>query len=214
LDICHVDEAGLALTLPPTMSWGPAGERLRVPYFAPQRRRLNLIGAYLTQGPQAGDFQFAPFASLPTPRSPKGKDPAEDLAQRALKEGLAPEDVGKIDSAVFLAFVWQWGGRPPHAPPGWKRERPLVVGVDNYSVHKGARVQAELPALQAADVYLLYLPAYSPELSRIEPVWKDLKYHQLTCRSCERLGELKTEAERALTRKALELRMAHTKTPA
>jgi len=88
------------------------------------------------------------------------------------------------------------------------------VVVDNYSVHKEARVQAELPALHAADVYLLYLPAYSPELSQIEPVWKDLKYHQLTCRSCEWLGELKTEAERALTRKALELRIAHTKTPA
>jgi hypothetical protein len=187
---------------------------LRVPYFAPQGRRLNLIGGYFTHGPQAGDFQFALFASLPTPRNPQGKDPAENLAQRALQEGLAPEDVEKIDSEVFLAFVWQLGGRPPEAPPGWKRERPLVVVIDNYSVHKGARVQAELPALQAADIYLLYLPAYSPELSRMEPVWKDLKYHQLTCRSCERLGELKKEAERALTRKALELRAAHTKTPA
>lgn len=48
-----------------------------------------------------------------------------------------PEDVGKIDSEVFLAFVWQLGGRPTDAPPDWKRERPLVV--DNYSVHKGAR---------------------------------------------------------------------------
>jgi len=115
---------------------------------------------------------------------------------------------------VFLAFVWQLGGRQPDAPPGWKRERPLVVVVGDYSVHKGARVHAELPALHVADIYLLYLPAYSPELSRIEPVWKDLKYHQLTCRSYERLGELKTAAERALTRKALALRAAHTKTPA
>jgi len=105
LDVYHVDEAGLALTLPPTTSWGPAGERLRVPYFAPQGRPLNLIGGYFTQRPQAGDFQFALVASLPTPRNPKGNDPAENLAQRALKEGLAPEDVGKIDSAVFLAFV-------------------------------------------------------------------------------------------------------------
>jgi transposase len=214
LDVCHLDEAGLALTLPSTTSWGPAGERLRVPYFAPQGRRLNLIGGYFTHGPQAGDFQFALFASLPIPRSPKGKDPAENLAHRALKEGLAPEDVGKIDSEVFLAFVWQLGGRPTDVPPDWKRERPLVVVIDNYSVHKGARVQAELPALQAADIYLLYLPAYSPELSRIEPLWKNLKYHQLTCRSCERLGELKTEAERALTRMALELRATHAKTPA
>ncbi len=107
------------------------------------------------------------------------------MAQRAATQGLTPEDVGVIDSEVFLAFVWQLAGRPLDAPPGWKRERPLAVVVDNYSVHKGDRVRAEWAALQAADIYLVYLPAYSPELSRIEAIWNDVKYHQLTCRGCD-----------------------------
>ena len=73
---------------------GTSGRAVAGPAFRSRRAALNLIGGYFTQGPQAGDFQFALFASLPTPRGPQGKDPAENLAQRALKEGLASEDVG------------------------------------------------------------------------------------------------------------------------
>ena len=31
IDLCHLDEAGFALTLPTTYSWYPQGQRLRVP---------------------------------------------------------------------------------------------------------------------------------------------------------------------------------------
>jgi hypothetical protein len=52
--VCHLDEAGFALTLPTTYSWYPQGQRLRVPYQAPQGRRVNVLGAYFTHGPDAG----------------------------------------------------------------------------------------------------------------------------------------------------------------
>ncbi len=214
MDLAHVDEAGFALTQPTTTSWGPVGKRLCVPYIAPQGRRLNVIGGYFSHGPQAGEFQFATFASLPRPRGQTGPDPAEGGTRRARAQGLEPEEVGVIDSEVFLAFLWQLAGRPVGAPADWKRERPLVVAVDNYSVHKGERVRAELPRLHAADIYLLYLPAYSPELSRIEPLWRDVKYHRLPRRSYPQLGELKRATERALAEKALELRASGAKAPA
>ncbi len=149
MDVCHVDEAGFALTQPTTTSWGAVGARLRVPYVAPQGRRLNVIGGYFSHGPQAGDFQFASFASLPKPRPTKEAITEEELARRATTQGLTREDVGVIDSEVFLGFVWQLAGRPLAASTQWKRERPLAVVVDNYSVHKGDRGRAELPALQA-----------------------------------------------------------------
>lgn len=208
MDVCHVDEAGFALTQPTTTSWGPVGCRLLVPYIAPQGRRLNVIGGYFSHGPQAGDFQFASFASLPKPR--KAKEPVAETtrASQAAAQGVALEEVRAIDSAAFLAFVWQLAGRPPDAPPTWKRERPLAVVVDNYGTHKGDRVREELPALQAADVYLFYLPPYSPELSEIEPIWNHVKSHEITRRSCKLLGDLKQEVETALVRKTLALRAA------
>lgn len=167
-----------------------------------------MIGGYFSHGPQAGEFRFVTFASLPKPRNRKGVVSPEALASRATAEGLAVEDMGVIDSAAFLAFVWQTAGRPVEAARDWKRKRPLVVVVDNYSAHKGDRVRAELPALQAADIDLMDLPVYSPELSEIEPIWNDVKYHGLTRRSCGPLGELKAEVEAALARKAIMLRQA------
>ena len=180
-----------------------------MPYEAPQGRRVNVMGAYFSHGPQAGAFQWVSYARLPQSRA---KQPRKTEAQRALDHGLSPEEVGGLDSEVFLAFVWTLAGRPPEAAPVWRRERPLVVVLDNYSVHQSERVRAELPALQAADVYLFYLPAYSPELSRIEPVWQDVKYQELTQRSYPLLGDLKRAVDGALARKALQLREAHQET--
>lgn len=203
MDLCHVDQAGFALTLPTSYSWGPLGQPLRVAYEAPQGRRLHVIGGYFSHGPLVGKFEFASWATLPGRRGQRGR---KTLAQRAAEQGLAAAEIGVIDSAVFLGFVWQLAGRPLDAPADWRRERPLVVVVDNYAVHKSARVKAELPSLNAADIYLFYLPAYSPELSEIEPIWHDVKYHQLTERSHPELGRLKRAVDTALLRKQLELR--------
>ena len=74
---------------------------LRVDYEAPQGRRLNGIGGYFSHGPLAGTFEFASFASLPKSRS---KQAEKTLAQRAAEQGLAAEEVGVIESEVFLSF--------------------------------------------------------------------------------------------------------------
>jgi hypothetical protein len=203
LDLCHIDEAGFAPTLPTSYSWGPVGQRLRVPYEAPQGRRVNVIGGYFSHGPQAGTFSFLSFAALPRSRS---QQPRKSEAERAAAHGLAPEAVGVIDSEVFLAFAWMLAGRPRDGAPGWRRERPLHLVVDNYSVHKSERVKEELPRLAAADVHLFYLPPYSPELSEIEPIWQDVKYRGLPVRSHPLLGGLKGAVDLALAGKAVELR--------
>ena len=206
MDVCHVDEAGFAMTQPTTTTWGAVGCPRRVPYEAPQGRRLNVIGGYFSHGPLRGEFRFATFATVSQPEKRKDGSWRKSLAQVAAEHGLAEEDLGVIDSAVFLGFVWQLAGRPPEAPEGWRRTRPLMVVVDNYSVHKSAQVRSEQPRLEAADVYLVYLAAYSPELSRIGPHWKVTKYHDLPQRSCACLGDLKAAVETALTRRAMALR--------
>ena len=163
------------MTQPTTTTWGAVGCPRLVPYEAPQGRRLNVIGGYFSHGPLAGDFRFASYASVPRPAPRPDGSPRKPLAQLAAEHGLAEEDLGVIDSEVFLAFAWQLAGRPAGAPEGWRRERPLMLVIDNYSVHKSERVRGERATLAAADVHLVYLPAYSPELSRIEPHWKVTK---------------------------------------
>jgi len=189
------------MTLPTCYSWSPVGERLSVRAEAPQGRRVNAVGAYFSHGPCAGEFQWACFARIP---ERKGK--RQTLAQRAARHGLRAEEVAVINSDQFLAFVWKVAGRPEDAPAHWRRERPLVIALDNYSVHTSDAVRAALPALQAAGVQFWYLPSYSPELSAIEPVWGAVKHRKMRRRSFAVLAELKRAVELALAQKAIALR--------
>ena len=208
IDVCYLDEAGFSMTLPTCGSWFLEGEQLRVAYAAPQGRRVNVIGAHFTHGPAAGRFEYQSWASLPKSGAKKQRKTPE---QRAAAHGLQLEEVGPIDSARFLAFVWRAAGRPA-AQEGWKRERPLMVVLDNYAVHTSQMVEAACAEMAAAEIHLVKLPSYSPELSRIEPDWNDIKQHQLPVRSFERVAELKQAVDEALARKAEQLRQAAAKT--
>jgi hypothetical protein len=191
------------MTLPPCGSWFPVGAQLRVPYEAPHGRRVNVIGAHFTHGPEAGRFEYQSWASLPKSRA---KKPCKTLEQQAAAQGLPVEEVGPIDAARVLAFVWRVAGRPAEAPVGWQRGRPLKVVLDNYSVHTSQTMVDALPVLAAAGVQLVKLPSYSPELSRIEPDWHDVKQHGMSVRSFERVVDLKQAVDAALAHKAEQLR--------
>ena len=195
------------MTLPTSYSWSSVGERLAIAYEAPAGRRLNVLGAYFSHGPLAGHFVFECWAKLPE-RETKGKP----LAGPAARHGLPAEAVGTITGERFVAFLWKVAGRPAVADVDWRRERPLWIVLDNYSVHKGEEVRAALPALQRAGVQLWYLPPYSPELSDIEPIWRSVKHHDLPKRSFELLGDLKHAVEVTLAKKAAVLRLACGKT--
>jgi hypothetical protein len=200
--VCHLDEAGFALTLPTSYSWFLEGERLTVPYQAPQGRRVNVIGAHFTHGPEAGRLEYQSWAVLPKSRA---KDPRTTLAARAAAHGLTVDEVGPIDAERVVAFLWRLAGRPAGAPADWQRGRPLMIALDNYAVHKSETVQAAQVQLAAAEVHLVYLARYCPEQSEIEPVWNDVKQHQLPIRSFERVADLKQAVDDALDRKAAQL---------
>ena len=200
-------------------------------YEAPQGRRVNGIGAYFTHGPAAGAFYHETYVRFPLP---KGLTPeaAQQLARaadagagavpppalvpklvaaftkQAAKQQVQLSDFGIIDGPVVVTFIWKLAGRPEGASPAWRRVRPLHVVLDNYSVHHSEEVRAALPALNAAGIFLVYLPAYCPELSGIEPQWQTLKHHELTERSFAHLGTLKQKVDAALTQRAATLREA------
>jgi DDE superfamily endonuclease len=200
---------GFAPTLPTSYSWSPVGERLLVPYEAPQGRRINGIGAYCSHGVLAGQLSWVTYASLPKSTA---KTPRTSPAERAAVHGLRPEEVGTIDGERLVQFLWQVAGRPIVYPEGWQRERPLVIVLDNYSVHKSQAVKAARSELEQAGITLFYLPSYSPELSAIEPIWQAVKHHELRQRSYDGLAALKQAVEEALRRKAAQLLAAQQKT--
>jgi hypothetical protein len=186
----------------------PQGQRLHVPYQAPQGRRVNAIGAYFTHGPDAGRLVYQSWAVLPKSRA---KRPRTTPEARAAAHGLTLDEVGPIDGARVVAFLWQLAGRPADAPPTWTRPRPLYVALDNYSVHTGQIVTDACASLAAAQVHLVPLARYCPEQSGIEPVWNDVKQHHVPIRSFEQVADLKGAVDAALACKALQLQQAHDK---
>jgi transposase len=60
---------------------------------------------------------------------------------------------------------------------------PLVVVLDNASIHKNKVVKAALPDLWRERIYLYYLPPYSPELNRIERLFRVIKHQGMPLRT-------------------------------
>ncbi len=183
IDLFSLDESGFVPTLPVSYTWARRGVRPLVPHEASQRRRLNVLGALAPLGP----------------------------GPRLVHHSWTT----RIDSAAFLAFVvHEVAGLPAPLdalPSDYRRERPCVIVLDNYSVHRSKVVQAALPALEAASVLFFYLPPYSPELNVIEPLWGDIKYHDLQDRSHTELPALQHAVDNALTAHADQL--AHSTMP-
>jgi DDE superfamily endonuclease len=170
IDLIFLGESGFAPTLPTAYTRARRGARALVRDEPPKGRRLNVLGA------------LAPF----------GAEPRLVWASTS----------GKLDAALLPEFLWHEGAGLATAvgavPPGYRRARSLVVVLDNYSVHRRAAVTAALPALAAVGLRLSFLPPYSSELNRIEPLWRQIKYHDLPVRSYQTLEALQIAVETAL----------------
>jgi hypothetical protein len=179
-DLYYLDESGFAPTLPTGYTWAREGTRPVVPYEAPQGRRVNVIGALALGGPRA---------RLVWPSRRSGQ--------------------GRLDSAAFLDFVTRAVAGLPAAwdslPADYRRARPCTIVLDNYSVHRSAAVKAAEPALARAGVDFYFLPAYSPELNAIEPLWRRVKYGDLATRSFATGEALHAAVDEALAIRAADL---------
>ncbi len=73
---------------------------------------------------------------------------------------------------------------------------PRVVVLDNASLHTSKVTKAARPELARAGIFLYYLPPHSPELNRIEAVFKQVKHHEMPTRSHTSKAELRASVER------------------
>jgi hypothetical protein len=177
IDLYYLDEAGFAPTLPTGYTWVRTGMRALVRRQDKRNRRVNVLGALAQDGP---DPELI-WTSMPT----------------------------KIDAGVLLEFVCTRVARLPggvavlSAPPaGWHRVRPCTIVLDNASAHVAHAFKDHRGELAALGVELFYLPAYSPELNRIERLWRSVKYQDMPIRAYASVEELKRAVDDAMARRA------------
>jgi len=186
IDLYYLDQAGFAPTLPTGYTWARVGVRKLVRYEAPERRRVNVVGAL-------------------APAAPGGPRLVFESRRR---------DQGRYDAVAHLRFVREGVAElPPAAPADYRRCRPCVIVLDNYAVHHSQVVTAELPTLQAQGIEFYFLPSYSPELNAIEPLWRQVKYQDLPERSYSTAVALQTAVEEALIKRAQTHHYSHENLP-
>src|SRR3954449_3567329 len=97
---------------------------------------------------------------------PRNRGPVTTLLAGVSLAGMSPAMTveGGADTAVFATYLERF--LLPALFPG------MVVVVDNVGAHKPDRIRA---LVEAAGCELVFLPAYSPDLSPIEEAFSKLK---------------------------------------
>lgn len=76
--------------------------------------------------------------------------------------------------------------------------KPLIVILDNASIHKAKAHQQTIKHLNEKELSLYFLPAYSPELNRIERLWHKMKYTWMAAK-CRDSVALETDVDEILS---------------
>lgn len=139
----------------------------------------------------ADEVRFSRHAPVPYAWQRRGQPPVGLPAERGAGGGYSvlgfwrpadPHNTGRqhfigllsataFTADLFVAAVQEWVG---------SLTQPTVLVLDNASIHKAGLVQAQVASWAAQGLTLLFLPPYSPELNRLEILWRFCKHYWLT----------------------------------
>lgn len=76
--------------------------------------------------------------------------------------------------------------------------KPTVVVLDNASIHHSKKFKNKVEEWKQDDLYVFFLPAYSPHLNPIEILWRFVKYQWLPYETIDSQEELDEKLEEIL----------------
>lgn len=91
---------------------------------------------------------------------------------------------GSLNSAMVIAFLNDFHTRI---------KQPTVVVLDNAPIHHSTEFKAKIEAWKQEDLYVFFLPKYSPHLNPIEILWRKLKYEWIQYEDLEDQKQLEKE---------------------
>ena len=98
-----------------------------------------------------------------------------------------------VDTDTVIPFVDEFARH--YYPPFMKTQQRCYLILDNASIHRSKRFQAQRQRWFMDGIIVHFLPPYSPELNRIEVLWRMIKYEWLPIHAYESLDKL----QRSLT---------------
>lgn len=95
---------------------------------------------------------------------------------------------GSFTSALLTACIDDFAA-------GMNEDERRIIVIDNASVHRSGKFQEKIEEWKEQELYVFFLPRYSPQLNLIEILWRKIKYEWLKPKDYESMGTL----EEALT---------------
>jgi len=105
-----------------------------------------------------------------------GRGPRLNVVAALLSSGkvISAKLWDTMNSQLFVGFL------------GLLREeaasKPVTIILDNASIHHAKSIAPVVSMLKKQGITLYFLPAYSPELNRIETLWRLIKYSWLAAK--------------------------------
>ena len=91
---------------------------------------------------------------------------------------------GSMNSPVVIAFIDSFAKQ---------LKQPTVLVIDNAPIHHSAQFEQKVEEWKENDLYIFYLPTYSPHLNPIEILWRKIKYEWLQHENIDSIEELETQ---------------------
>ena len=82
-----------------------------------------------------------------------------------------------------------------------------IIVLDNDLIHHSELFTEKIKEWEKKNVFLLYLPPYSPELNKIEILWKHIKYYWMPFDAYDSFQSLQESLNQILSKVGLEFRI-------
>ena len=145
---------------------------------------MDEMGSHIAMTPL---YAYAPRGHRAVGKVPRNYGANTTLMASLSRQGMGEAFIleGAADAVAFELYIEQILAPSLHSGQ--------IVIMDNLSIHQGARVRQ---AIEAKGCQLLFLPAYSPDLSPIEEAFSKLKAYlrRVGARTHEALIDALTQA--------------------
>ncbi len=77
-------------------------------------------------------------------------------------------------------------------------KQPTAIVIDNAPIHHSKKFEAKIESWKEEDLYIFFLPKYSPHLNPIEILWRMIKYQWLPYEDIDSQNELNLRLDEIL----------------
>ena len=96
---------------------------------------------------------------------------------------------GSMNSDTVIAFIDDFHTRI---------KQPTAIVIDNAPIHRSKKFEAKIESWKEEDLYIFFLPKYSPHLNPIEILWRMIKYQWLPYEDIDSQSELNIRLDEIL----------------